>query len=57
MAANTNTTRRWMKSLIATAAKAEVQMPWARGARREEMIARREAAARPASVRPALAAR
>lgn len=57
MAANTNTTRRWMKSMIATAAQTEVQMPWERGARRAEMIARREAAARPAPARPALAAR
>lgn len=57
MAANTNTTRRWMKAVIAVAAKSEVQMPWERGARRAEMIARREAAVRPVSARPALAAR
>ena len=35
-------TRRWMTSVIAEAAKSEVQMPWARGERRAEMIARRE---------------
>ena len=35
-------TRRWMTSVIAQAAKAEVQMPWARGERRAEMIVRRE---------------
>ena len=36
-----NTTPRWMKSVIRDAAKTEVVMPWARGPRRAEMIARR----------------
>ena len=35
-------TRRWMNSVIAQAAKTDVQMPWARGERRAEMMARRE---------------
>ncbi|MCV2888658.1 hypothetical protein [Ruegeria aquimaris] len=34
---------RFVKSVIATAAKTEVQMPWSRGARRAAMIARRKA--------------
>lgn len=38
------TQTRFVKSVIATAAKTEVQMPWARGARRTAMIARRNAA-------------
>ncbi|MCU9838854.1 hypothetical protein OEZ49_13835 [Ruegeria sp. WL0004] len=33
---------RFVKSVIATAAKTEVQMPWSRGARRAAMIARRK---------------
>ncbi|MCE8516050.1 hypothetical protein KBY31_04935 [Ruegeria pomeroyi] len=37
------TQTRFVKSVIATAAKTEVQMPWARGARRTAMIARRNA--------------
>ena len=37
--------RRWMVAAIETASKSTVQMPWERGARREAMIARREAAA------------
>jgi len=52
-----NTPRRWMKAAIESAAKTEVQMPWARGTRRAEMIARRKAAAPVAIARPALAAR
>ena len=39
------TEKRWIKSLAAEAAKCEQhQMPWARGARRQAMIARRKAA-------------
>jgi hypothetical protein len=38
----TNTTARWMKSALTEAAKCETRMPWARGARRAETIARRE---------------
>lgn len=41
--------RRWMASMIEQSAKTDVQMPWARGARRAAMIARRSAAeAKPA---------
>lgn len=36
-------TRRWMKTVLTEAAICTVQMPWARGARRDEMIARSEA--------------
>lgn len=36
------TKKRWIKSAIETAAKSEVQFPWARGARREQMIAARK---------------
>lgn len=39
------TEKRWIKTLAAEAAKCEQhQMPWARGARRQAMIARRKAA-------------
>lgn len=42
------TEKRWIKSLAAEAAKCEDhQMPWARGARRQAMIARRKAAEDP----------
>lgn len=41
------TNTRYVKSIVATAAKTEVQMPWARGTRRAAMIARRIAAATP----------
>ncbi len=42
------TEKRWIKSLAAEAAKCEQhQMPWARGARRQAMIARRKAAQDP----------
>lgn len=42
---NMKTEKRWIKSLAAEAAKCEQhQMPWARGARRQAMIARRKAA-------------
>ncbi|MFY0636074.1 MAG: hypothetical protein JXQ91_19855 [Vannielia sp.] len=34
---------RWIKTTIETAEAAKVEMPWARGRRREAMIARREA--------------
>jgi len=33
--------RRWMASLLKEAAKTEVQMPWARGERRQTWIAKR----------------
>ncbi|WIV50364.1 hypothetical protein QQG91_11900 [Marivivens sp. LCG002] len=36
--------KRWMTNLMAEVAKCDTQMPWARGARRQEMIARRKAA-------------
>lgn len=42
MTAKTN--RRWMQTALATAAKSEQRMPWERGARRAEMLARRDAA-------------
>lgn len=35
------TQKRWMKSIIAEAAKEQPAMPWQRGNRRAEMIARR----------------
>jgi len=56
---STTKTPRWMKSILAEAAQSEVQMPWARGARREAMIVRRAAdeAASRAPQRPVLAAR
>lgn len=43
MTAKTN--RRWMQSALASAAKNQIRMPWERGERRAEMIARRESAA------------
>lgn len=51
--------RRWMQSACQEAAKSEVQMPWARGARRAAMLARRTGAQTPALAAPArgLAAR
>lgn len=48
-----NKTPRWMKSVLAEAAKCDVQMPWVRGARRGETITRRAANA----AAPALPAR
>jgi hypothetical protein len=33
--------RRWMKSMIAEAKKTEVEMPWARGARRTAFIVKK----------------
>lgn len=33
--------RRWIQSMIATAETLDVRLPWARGARRAEWIARR----------------
>ena len=35
--------RRWMTSVVKEAAKAKIAMPWARGAQRDAMIARRKA--------------
>jgi len=35
------TEKRWLKSILKEASVTEVKMPWARGARRNEMIARR----------------
>ncbi|ADE86533.1 hypothetical protein [Rhodobacter capsulatus] len=50
-------TPRWMQTALDSAAKASVAMPWQRGARRAEMLARRKGAAAPvAAKRPALAA-
>ena len=40
-------TRRWMESAIATAAALDVRLPWERGARRAEWIARRDRSAEP----------
>ncbi|WP_247078608.1 hypothetical protein [Pseudohalocynthiibacter sp. F2068] len=37
------TEKRWLKSVLKEATVTEVKMPWARGARRGEMIARRRA--------------
>ncbi len=34
-------TKRWIDKTIAAANKCETKMPWERGARRQEMIARR----------------
>ena len=39
--------RRWMTSVLKEAAKAKIDMPWTRGARREAFIAKRRAAADP----------
>ncbi len=44
--------RRWMKSALAEATKCEVAMPWARGPRRAEMLARRAQTA-PRAIAPA----
>lgn len=33
--------RRWMTSVIKEAAKSKIDMPWARGATRQAMIAKR----------------
>jgi hypothetical protein len=35
--------RRWMTSLAKEAAKAKIEMPWARGPRRDAFIAKRAA--------------
>jgi hypothetical protein len=35
------TKQRWLNAVIAEADKCDTQMPWERGARRKEMIARR----------------
>ncbi|SFK02504.1 hypothetical protein [Celeribacter neptunius] len=40
-------TRRWMKSMIAEAKKTELDMPWARGARRAAFIAKKAAKTAP----------
>lgn len=37
----TNKDRRWMTSVLKEAAKAKIDMPWARGPRREAFIAKR----------------
>ena len=34
--------RRWMTSVLKEAAKSKIDMPWARGARRQEMITKRD---------------
>lgn len=44
--------RRWMQSALEAAQKSEVQMPWARGARRAAMLARRDGAQTPALAAP-----
>ncbi|WP_156461377.1 hypothetical protein [Aliiruegeria sabulilitoris] len=36
-----NTERRWLESVLKAVEDTTVVMPWARGARRKEMIARR----------------
>ncbi len=38
------TERRWMTSVVKEAAKAKIDMPWTRGARRVAFIAKRNAA-------------
>lgn len=38
------TQKRWLTSVVKEAAKSEVKMPWARGARRTAFIAKRAAA-------------
>lgn len=35
------TQRRWMNSVVKQAAKTKVEMPWARGPRRDAFIAKR----------------
>ncbi|MFK7745395.1 MAG: hypothetical protein AB8B47_10095 [Roseobacter sp.] len=35
------TNKRFIKSIVATAEKTDVVMPWARGTRRQEFIAKR----------------
>jgi len=35
--------KRWIEAVVDTAEKMDVQMPWARGERRQEMIAKRDA--------------
>lgn len=36
--------RRWMTNVVREAAKAKIDMPWARGPRRAEQVAQRKAA-------------
>lgn len=38
------TKKRWMNAIIAEANKCDTKLPWERGARRQEFIARRKAA-------------
>ncbi len=35
-------TARWLESVMEASEKCDIRMPWERGARRKEMIARRE---------------
>jgi len=42
-----NTQKRMIKGIISEAAKTDVVMPWSRGARRTEWIAKRNAATTP----------
>jgi hypothetical protein len=48
--------RRFIKSITETAKAEDVQMPWARGARRDAMIARRKLLARALEKAPRKAA-
>lgn len=45
--------KRWIISVTEEAAKLEVKMPWARGARREDFIRKRAAANEPQKARAA----
>jgi hypothetical protein len=47
--------RRWMTSVVREAAKAKIDMPWARGPKRQAAIARRKAAEARRSDHPARA--
>jgi len=43
--------RRWMSSVLKEAAKTKLDMPWARGPRREAFIAKRQSDAPPRAAR------
>jgi len=45
--------RRWMTSVLKEAAKSKIEMPWARGARRQETIAKRSGQDQPRQTKAA----
>ncbi|MDV7142243.1 hypothetical protein R3X27_06075 [Tropicimonas sp. TH_r6] len=45
------TEKRWLKSVLIAAEECDFQMPWERGARRDEMILRREQRDAPEALR------